>query len=343
MNRLTRWMTMAAMCLAAGSVAAAPPSALEVRLSAATPVLRGDVDVLITVNITNTSRHPVNLLRWQLPTDELEGALFRITRDGEAVAYTGPLIKRTAPDATDRLRIEPGAALQYQVELTSAYDLSRSGRYAIEYSSRGNQGAAAAKLRSDPLYLWLEGRSGQAAKAPAPQASGPISYTGNCSASQQTALQTAVDSATSYAVAANSYLAGTASATARYQKWFGTFSTPGWNTAAMHFTALQDAFQNKALTLDCKCKKQNIYAYVYPTQPYKIYLCGAFWAAANTGTDSRAGTLIHEMSHFNVVASTDDWAYGQTAAASLAVTDPAKALDNADSHEYFAENTPGLP
>ena len=343
MNRLTRWTTMAAMVLAAGSAAAAPPSALEVRLSAATPVLRGDVDVVVTVSITNTSRHPVNLLRWQLPTDELEGALFRITRDGEPVAYTGPLIKRTAPDAADRLRIEPGAALQYQVELTSAYDLTRSGRYAIEYTSRGSHGATATKLRSDPLYLWLEGRSGLAAKAPAPQPSGTISYTGNCSASQQTALQTAVSSATSYAVGANTYLAGRASATERYKQWFGAFSTAGWNTAATHFTALQDAFQNKALTLDCKCKKQNIYAYVYPTQPYKIYLCGAFWAAANTGTDSRAGTLIHEMSHFNVVASTDDWAYGQAAAANLALTDPAKALDNADSHEYFAENTPALP
>ncbi|MEO8196116.1 MAG: M35 family metallo-endopeptidase [Thermoanaerobaculia bacterium] len=29
-----------------------------------------------------------------------------------------------------------------------------------------------------------------------------------------------------------------------------------------------------------------------------------------TGTDSKAGTLVHEMSHFNVVASTDDHAYG---------------------------------
>jgi peptidyl-Lys metalloendopeptidase len=46
------------------------------------------------------------------------------------------------------------------------------------------------------------------------------------------------------------------------------------------------------------------------------------------------------MSHFNVVAGTDDWAYGQTAARNLASSDPAKALDNADNHEYFAENTP---
>jgi peptidyl-Lys metalloendopeptidase len=49
------------------------------------------------------------------------------------------------------------------------------------------------------------------------------------------------------------------------------------------------------------------------------------------------------MSHFTVVAGTDDWAYGQTAAKALAISDPAKALDNADSHEYFAENNPQQP
>ena len=75
----------------------------------------------------------------------------------------------------------------------------------------------------------------------------------------------------------------------------------------------------------------------------QLYPCNAFWTAPAKGTDSKAGTLIHETSHFTNVASTDDWAYGQTAAASLAISDPAKALDNADSHEYFGENTPALP
>ena len=56
---------------------------------------------------------------------------------------------------------------------------------------------------------------------------------------------------------------------------------------------------------------ENYYAYVYPTQPYQIYVCNAFWSAPTTGTDSKAGTLVHEMSHFNVVAGTDDWVYGQ--------------------------------
>ena len=52
--------------------------------------------------------------------------------------------------------------------------------------------------------------------------------------------------------------------------------------------------------------------------------------------------MVHELSHFNVVAATDDHAYGQSSAASLAISNPTMALDNADSHEYFAENTPFL-
>ncbi|HEY0511470.1 MAG TPA: M35 family metallo-endopeptidase [Thermoanaerobaculia bacterium] len=39
---------------------------------------------------------------------------------------------------------------------------------------------------------------------------------------------------------------------------------------------------------------------VYANQPYKVHLCGAFWSAPATGTDSKAGTLIHEISHFTV-------------------------------------------
>ena len=39
-----------------------------------------------------------------------------------------------------------------------------------------------------------------------------------------------------------------------------------------------------------------------PNKPYTIYLGRVFWTAPATGTDSQAGTLIHEISHFDVVA-----------------------------------------
>jgi len=343
MLKSTTWLFGAALLAAAPALQAAAQKNVDVRLSIASPVVQGDADVVIKVTVTNTARHPVMLLGWQLPSDELDGPLFRITRDNQKVGYLGPIVKRAAPQAADRIKLDPGQSLSYDVELTGAYDLSANGRYAIQYASRGKHGDAL-DLTSDPLYVWLEGRSAKPAPPPPPPSGSSISYTGNCSASQQTALQAAVSAATTYATQANQYLSSTPpSGTPRYTTWFGTYASDRWSTVQSHFAAEQSAFTTQPLTLDCKCKKANVYAYVYPTQPYKIYLCGAFWAAPLTGTDSRAGTLVHEMSHFNVVASTDDWAYGQTAAKALAISDPVKAVDNADSHEYFAENTPSQP
>ena len=171
---------------------------------------------------------------------------------------------------------------------------------------------------------------------------GAITYTGRCSATQQSTLVSAHGSASTMANGSASYLNGTPGATSRYTTWFGTYSTAGWNEVQAHFVAIKDALDTKPITYDCSCKK-SYYAYVYPTQPYKVYLCRAFWDAPLSGTDSKGGTIVHELSHFNVIAGTDDFAYGQTAAKQLAISNPAQARLNADSHEYFAENTPLLP
>lgn len=335
----------AALVLSMSSAVAAARDGLVVRLSAPTPVLRGDVDVTVNVSVTNTTRQPISVLRWELPAERHEAAVFRITRDGQPVAYTGPLVKRAAPTREDYVRIEPGATLSYEVELTGAYDLSRNGMYAIEYVGKGTHGADVSAAKAETMYLWLEARSERPAlsrpEVPTADAAS-ITFTGNCSASRKTTLTNAVAAATTYAANAQSYLNRTPAATQRYTKWFGSVTTSRWNTAKSHFTAINNAFTTKAITLDCSCT-QNYYAYVYANQPYKIYVCNAFWSAPMTGTDSKAGTLVHEMSHFNVVAGTDDWAYGQSAAAALAISNPTRALDNADSHEYFAENTPSLP
>ena len=162
----------AALVLCVSNAAAAARDGLQVRLSAPEPVLRGDVDVTVGVSITNTTREAVTLMRWELPSARPEAALFRITRDGEAVAYTGPLIKRGPPTREDLVRIEPGATITTEVELTAAYDLSRNGLYTIEYVGKG--AAAEGALRSAaPLNLWLESRSERAASMERTFAVGP--------------------------------------------------------------------------------------------------------------------------------------------------------------------------
>lgn len=342
------WVLSAVFFSAAAGLHAASRDPIDVRLSVPSPVLKGDVDVVVTVTVTNNSRTAVSLLKSQLPSASLQGPLFRITRNNdERVAYQGRVVKRANPQEADAVRLEPGASLRYDVELTAGYDLSQSGRYTIEYVSRGRHGDAVS-LSSEPLYLWLEERSGQAqaavAEAPVQSLAVTTASLGfsSCSASQQTTLKGAVTAATNYATAANTYLSATPALTQRFKKWFGS-STSRWSTVKSHFAATESAFKTKAVTVDCSCTDSDKFAYVYPTQPYKIYVCGAFWSAPLTGTDSKGGTLIHEMTHFNVVAGTDDWAYGQSAAAALAISNPARAVDNADSHEYFAENSPALP
>jgi len=298
----------------------------------------------VTVTLTNTGNKAVSLVKYFAPGEDLDDGMFTVAKDGAPVAYLGAIYKRAPAMAGDLLSLVPGAKLSGTVDLATQYDLSQTGVYAVRLDTVvpdlfGTGSNKTTRIASNELVLKIDGRaSGAARPGPSPSYAS-ITYTGGCTTTQQSTLVSAVNQATTYASGALSYLNGAPSATPRYVTWFGAFSTSGWNTADTHFASITDAFQNKPLGLDCKCRK-NYYAYVYPTQPYVIYVCSVFWTAPMAGTDSKGGTLIHEMSHFNVTASTNDYVYGQTAAKSLAISNPTQALGNADNHEYFAENNP---
>jgi peptidyl-Lys metalloendopeptidase len=319
---------------------AAPKSALTATIAVGKASFAADDAVLVNVTISNTGNKSAKVLKWFTPAEDVEEALFKVSRDGEAVAYVGAHYKRPAPTGNDYVNLKPGESLTRTVDLGLYYDLTASGSYEVEYD------ADATGVSSNKIQFGAEGRgSAPIADAAVPLAvTGGTTFTGGCTVSQQTDLTTARNNASTYAANALSYLNTNANnqPTSRYTTWFGAYNLSRYNTVTSHFSAIKNAMDTAAVNFDCKCKK-SYYAYVYPTQPYNIYLCRAFWAAPPLGTDSKAGTLIHEMSHFNVVAGTDDWAYGQSAAQSLAINNPTNAVDNADSHEYFAENTPTLP
>jgi peptidyl-Lys metalloendopeptidase len=316
---------------APGDVDAIPeaaPGELAVTLAAPSAVAPARDAVNVTVTMTNVADHAVRVLRYQTPIDGIKEDLFRVSRDGAPVAYLGRHYKWAAPQPSDFLTLERGQSVSATVDLATAYDFATTGTYALAYGA-GDVDNVAANLAA--VTVQVEGRE---FRVPG----GANLTTTGCSSSRISALTTAYSSARTMAASALSYLTNTTpSGTARYTTWFGAYTSSRWNTAKSHFTQISSKLSNEVA--DCTCT-DSAYAYVYPTQPYKIYLCNAFWSAPNTGTDSRAGTLIHEMSHFNVVAGTDDNAYGQTACKNLARSSPTRALDNADSHEYFAENTP---
>jgi len=365
--KLSLSQTVACTAVLAGAIAAAvaAPPAVKTNPLRVSMVAASASDFLGAVEITivNTSRHAVRVPTWELPSDFVEAKLFQVSRDGQPVAYDGPMIKRPLPKAADFTVLRPGESYRTVVDLSGAYDMAKSGQYVVTFASplqyaslstgemlKSNNGLPMV-AQSAPLRLWVDGsdqlgKSGSGSNGKKPGSGGTVvngvSYVG-CSTTQISGAGDAVNQARAYSENAKGYLASHNGSNygPRYTTWFGAYTSSRYSTASQNFVKIDSAMDqsNGAVKINCGCN-QNYYAYVYPSRPYEIFVCRAFWSAPLAGTDSKGGTLIHEMSHFNVVAGTEDWVYGQSGAKSLAISDPDKAVDNADSHEYFAENHP---
>lgn len=371
-RKIVKWAAGAAV-LAMSMAAQAGNNGVVVSVAPEKTSLGKSDDVVVKVTFTNTSGSPQYVLKSHTPFEGVDAPLFEITRDGQPVRYLGRIVKRAAPTAADYYLLKPGASYTVKVELSALYDMATTGDYAVRYHAASPQlfaaggltalatatGAAggtqdggkdAGELQSDTASLWIDGVRPRGSRdelktlAEMQAQAGMVSpaslaYT-SCSSSQQTTIASALSAAQTMATNADAYMTKGVMGT-RYTKWFGTVNSTRVATVKSHFANIKSTLATKPITVNCGCTDSS-YAYVYPSQPYTIYVCKAFWSAPLTGTDSKAGTLIHETSHFTVVAGTDDWAYGQSAAASLAISNPSRAIDNADSHEYFGENTPAL-
>jgi peptidyl-Lys metalloendopeptidase len=365
------WKSITKAALAAGVLctmasaagAAGTPGEVSISVTAERQSLAKSDNVVVNVTVTNATAATQYLLKWQTPVGAIEAPLFEVTRDGQPVRYLGVQVKRPAPAAADYVALKPGASLSRRVELSALYDMGITGAYSVRWragatqlfsrpgamrSNSGSTAQAVAPARATalpdpvPASVWIAGRQPRGAlETTIPAAEGAGLAFSRCSNAQQETITGAVQAAQAMTQNANDYLQRK-DLGLRYSGWFGAVDATRAATVGRHFQAIRDAFAGKPVTVDCGCN-ESYYAYVYPNQPYKIYVCKAFWSAPLTGTDSKGGTLVHEMSHFTVVAGTDDLAYGQSAAGQLAVSDPDKAIQNADSHEYFGENTPEQP
>ncbi|HKV11633.1 MAG TPA: M35 family metallo-endopeptidase [Thermoanaerobaculia bacterium] len=337
---MKRFLVAAAVAFLAGASAASAgvrdlSSTIEVEKSFAGAA----DDVVVHFTLRNDSAEDLYVLSWQTPLKGIQGNLFEIRRDGEPVAYTGRLYKRAKPVAADFLRIPAGESISADVELSSVYDMSRTGEYSIQYR------VPAGPNKSNVVYLGLERDERALEPLPAEITAGgndkylSPSYV-SCSTTRQSTLVSALSNAESMSLRAKNYLLAVPSTSRStdpaYKTWFGSYTSTRWSNVQTHYNNIYSAFNTQRVTFYCDCTDSS-YAYVYANQPYRIHLCGAFWNAPMTGTDSKAGTLIHEMSHFTVVAGTQDYAYGQTACKNLAISSPTSATNNADNHEYFAE------
>jgi len=321
-------------------------------------------NVNVILKYSNTGDEIMTIYKWQLPAEGLFDPLFEVTRDGQPVEYVGPIAKRRAPTAEDLIVLTPGMTVSAAIQLSTVYDMTQNGNYVVQYkmdadqvlftmdralqhkmmSSNGDQEFV---LQSTPITMFVVGRRNLLIERAIEASTQPRALTPlyrSCTSSQSSSINSGLIGAENYINNAVQFLNSMTAGRPRYTTWFGPYSAANLNQLRADMTRIQSAVITKTLTFDCLCSvgSSSTFAYVYPSQPYDIYLCGAFWSAATSGTDSKAGTIIHELAHFTVLAGTSDHAYGQSACKSLAQSSVAKALKNSDSFEYFVENNPAL-
>jgi len=348
--------------LATSAVASAAPEGKLVAMTElaaeSQTVFDGSERLAARWTLHNDTLQKVRVLVWHTPLAGFSNDLFYVERDGEPVPYTGKLVKWGEPTAEDYVEIESGKAVSATFDPSAVYDMSQPGHYTIHYREEllelealaGHRRAPAVKaapgvqienidiVATDLLVQLNVFNKGTKGGGGEPQTQPPAFV--SCTNERQATLLTALTTAAHMANESRRYLqtlpASQRPSDARYDEWFGLYDANNYSTVSTHFVAIESAFTTQTVAFFCDCENSS-FAYVFPTKPYEIHLCKAFWNAAMTGTDSKGGTLIHEMSHFDVVANTDDVVYGQTNCRGLADTQPSNAIRNADSHEYFAE------
>ncbi|KAG9119672.1 hypothetical protein FRC07_005190 [Ceratobasidium sp. 392] len=284
---------------------------------------------------------------------------FAISSGSGSPAFTGIKVKYVPSNAVALNKestftvLAPGQSVEIVHDLAGVYNFTRAGEGSYNFGAANvfnyvdSSGALKTIEASTKTHQFKLAGKLVAGNGHTPALSRrAVTYTG-CSSTQQSQVSAAATESNKYVAGVNSYLTQHPSGTARYKTWFGAFTTARYNTVVSHYKNIgTDATSSNYDCTACKTATgidyESTYAYVHPNSPGKIYLCGAFWNAPLKGTDSRAGTIVHENSHFTVNGGTDDHVYGQTKAKALAKSNPDQAIDNADNHEYFAENNPAL-
>jgi peptidyl-Lys metalloendopeptidase len=306
-----------------------------------------DVDnFAVVATITNTGDETLKLYRDpRTALSSFPEDTFSLTStDGAVAEFIGAHVKYTFKTATNFVTLAPGASVDVTHKLAAGYNFTRGGDYDVDVANlfhyQDSNGAPVA-IRADVSSIHSAKLSGNLVSSVVGKRSMDLAKRAkfaSCSSTRQSQINTALTTTTSYVANAVSYLTALSSGSTRYTTWFGTYSSSRKSTVLSHYTKIKTS-DPKTYTYDCSCT-DDYYAYVYPNNFGYVYLCNAFWTASTTGTDSKAGTIVHESSHFTANGGTQDYVYGQTGAKNLAKSNPSQAIMNADSHEYFAENTP---
>jgi peptidyl-Lys metalloendopeptidase len=291
----------------------------------------------LEVRFGNPTAKDIRFLRWNTPWDALAAYSSFIIKgmDGKEVPYEGAIVKYGVPSDKDFILLPRQSFLSTSVSLDKSFYLI-PGQYNVQLILRlkykENDTILVEKiLQSNVVPLVVNSETGRRENTTV-----AVKYDG-CSNTQTTQIQVAFGGSKTIVNDALSAVNGGGGP--QFPIWFGTSKT---DKVKQVLTLVKSAFDGDKLNY--KCNDPNcdpgVFAFVYPNDKnYVVYLCGAFWSASSCSPyDAKCGTIVHETSHFNTFGATKDIQYGTSGCKQLAKTNPASAVQNADSYEYFCES-----
>jgi len=108
---------------------------LQTTIEAEAKVKKGS-PVTFTFTMTNNGKTSLFVLEWYTPFEGMKGDLFDVTKDGVALTYAGPMVKRVEPIQRNYFEVKPGESRKTTIKLSEGYDVSAPGTYKIAYTSR---------------------------------------------------------------------------------------------------------------------------------------------------------------------------------------------------------------
>jgi hypothetical protein len=325
-------------------------------------------EVLISFELQNTSNYEVRVLKWQTPLEGLLTDCLDINVQGKKIPFDGKMIKRGNPSEKDFILLKPGETVKKEIDLTEAYDIPEKAEIQIEFNPERlvllndgkeifnpkkisenslqdveviNHGALLVTERlNKKLTFGEQNRATDKKKVNENElivSAGlkPPVFMGGTAQSQQIVLNAHREA---YRLVNEAIRDLQNNVRPKFIEWFDVNDSQlRVNKVLQNFKAVKTRMENLSFTYDLSGSGCESNVYAYTTKGGKrIWLCDVFWTVSPTGVNSQAGTLVHEHSHAS--ANTDDHQYGEDGCRKLAISNPDKAITNADNHEYYAES-----
>ena len=273
---------------------------------------------MVDVTVTNNNRSKsARVLEWIVPCDGNDAtskettvpkdlSSFDVkTLGGQAAKYLGAVFKRAQPIGKDYLILSPGAEISCTINLGEYFEFvspSKDDVYEIKFTETSLQLSAPYEssksiletLNSDTLTVQIAARGFPTRSLRSRERKLPATNNfRNCDAGRQGVIADARSRAATEATNALRVIddVGTWRNSAycpRYNEWFGNYDYNRHNSELRPgYSAVRDRLNDVPIVFDCSCSLEKVYAYVYKSSPYDIYLCPIFWSAPMTGTNSK--------------------------------------------------------